>query len=236
MKKSENKEMRLYESLGVNGFKRLAFGIRDLVVYPFTIKMSKEERHNFLNNIASNYNIGKVNSLEAVKKYKKQIFLNAGIHVCGFSICLPNFIKVIGGTASLPTTILTSTFMGLNLYCVMLQRYNCIRINELIKRMTPRYERQKDTIKAELKKEDSKLTEHTYKIIDKKGIENNITFDDLISNANIEQLKQYREYLMGLQTIENGLSSQAVIKIPMERHKTLKLELNPNIHKDSAIE
>ncbi len=65
----------------------------------------------------------------------------------------------------------------------MTQRYNYIRMNQLIKRLTPRYERQKDAIKEELRKENSLLLDHTYKIIDEK--ETGISFDDLIANANI---------------------------------------------------
>ena len=67
----------------------------------------------------------------------------------------------------------------------MTQRYNYIKKKQLIKRLTPRYERQKDAIKEELKKEDSLLLNHTYKIIDEKEKETGISFDDLIANANI---------------------------------------------------
>ena len=146
MKKNKNIEMRIYELLGVKVFRKMAFGLRDILAFPLTIRMSKEERHDFLCNSASNYNLGKVKSLEDVKKFKKQLFINSGIHVWALSVCLPNFLKVIGGTASLSTAIINLTCIGINLYCIMLQRYNGIRINQLIEKMTPRYERQKDAI------------------------------------------------------------------------------------------
>lgn len=242
MKKNKNIEMRIYELLGVKVFRKMVFGFRDILAFLLTIRMSKEERYNFLYNRASNYNLGKVKSLEDVKKFKKQLFINSGIHVWALSVCLPNFLKVIGGTASLSTAIINLTCIGINLYCIMLQRYNGIRINQLIEKMTPRYERQKDAMKEELRKDDSLLLEHTYKIVDKKERETSITFEDLIANANIEQLKQYLEYLAHFQSInqstqENDISAehQVVVSMPMEKHKILKLELKPNKHNNGAI-
>ena len=243
MKKNKNVEMRIYELLGVKTFRKMAFALRDKIWILFTLKMSKEERKEYLYHTASNYNLGEVKSLEDVKNFKKQLFINLGIHIWALSVCLSDFLKVIGGTASLSTTIINLTCIGINLYCVMLQRYNCIRINQLIKKMTPRYERQRDEIKEELRKEDSLLLEHTYKIVDKKERETSITFEDLIANANIEQLKQYCEYLAYFQSVnqsmqENGFYSaehQVAVSMPMEKHKILKLELKPNKHNNGAI-
>lgn len=243
MKKNKNIEMRIYELLGVKVFRKMAFALRDKIWILFTLKMSKEERKEYLYHTASNYNLGEVKSLEDVKKFKKQLFYNAGIHIFGFLVLILNFIIIIGGTAALSSTIITLIGGGINLYCVMLQRYNCIRINQLIEKMTLRYERQKDVIKEELRKEDSLLLEHTYKIVDKKERETSITFEDLIANANIEQLKQYREYLAHFQSVnqsmqENGFYSaehQVAVSIPMEKHKTLKLELKPNKKNNGAI-
>lgn len=243
MKKNKSIEMRIYELLGVKTFRKMAFVLRDKILILFTSKMSKEERKEYLYHTASNYNIGEVKSLEDVKKFKKQLFSNAGIHLFGFLVLIPNFIKIIGGTAALSYTIITLIAGGINLYCVMLQRYNCIRINQLIKKMTPRYERQRDEIKEELRKDDSLLLKHTYKIVDKKERETSITFEDLIANANIEQLNRYREYLAYFQSVnqsmqENGFYSaehQVAVSMPMEKHKTLKLELKPNKHNNGAI-
>ena len=100
--------------------------------------------------------------------------------------------------------------------------------------MTPRYERQKDIIKEELKKDDSLLLVRSYKIIDKKGRQNNITFDDLIANANIEQLNNIRACIIELVQENDGFyydNPQRDVIIPMENKKILKLELKPNNHK-----
>lgn len=129
----------------------MACGLHDVLVFPLTIKMSKEERKDFLYNTTSNYNIGKIKSLEDVKKFKKELFINTGLHLWALSLCLSNFLEIVRGTASLSITIINLIGVGINLYCIMLQRYNCIRINQLIKKMTPQYEKQKEAIKEELR-------------------------------------------------------------------------------------
>ena len=233
MKKIKNIEMKIYELLGVKAFRKIAFGFCDILIYPLTIKMTKEERHNFLYNLASNYNLGKNKNLESIKILKKQLFMNARIHILGLLLCLFNFL--IGGTPSLFITICNLAFTGINLYCIMLQRYNIIKINQLIKKITPSYEKKKEFIKEDLRKKDSSLNEHTYKIVDKKGKQNSITFEELIANATIEQLMQYREYLTHFQNIvqENLVvfeEKQLNISITTEKDKKLKLEFKRNIH------
>ena len=38
----KNKEMKLYEKLGVREFRWLAFSLRKVILYPFTIGMSEK--------------------------------------------------------------------------------------------------------------------------------------------------------------------------------------------------
>lgn len=231
-KKDKSIEMKLYELLGIKVFKKMAFFVRDIVTLPLTFKMPKEERKKSLYNTASNYNIGKEKSFENIKKFKKQLFKNAGIHIFALLAFLPSFIKIILGTASLSTTIIVLPAMVMNIYCIMLQRYNCIRINQLIEKMTPRYEKQKDAIKEELIEKDSLLLEHTYKIIDKKEKETSVNFEDLIANASIEELKQYRNYLAYLQIVNRVVQvndlcpdkEEIDMSMPIEKNKTLKFE------------
>lgn len=231
-KKDKSIEMKLYELLGIKVFKKMAFFVRDIVTLPLTFKMPKEERKKSLYNTASNYNIGKSKSLEDIKKFKKQLFKNAGIHIFALLAFIPSFIKIILGTASLSTTIIVLPAMVMNIYCIMLQRYNCIRINQLIEKMTPRYEKQKDAIKEELIEKDSLLLEHTYKIIDKKEKEISVNFEDLIANASIDELKKYRNYLAYLQIVNRVVQvndlcpdkEEIDMSMPIEKNKTLKFE------------
>lgn len=240
LKKNKNIEMKFYELLGIKVFKKMAFFVRDIVTLPLTFKMPKEERKKSLYNTASNYNIGKEKSFEDIKKFKKQLFKNAGIHIFALLAFIPSFIKIILGTASLSTTIIVLPAMVMNIYCIMLQRYNCIRINQLIEKMTPRYEKQKDAIKEELIEKDSLLLEHSYKIVDKKEKEIKINFEDLIANASIQELKQYRNYLAYLQIVNRAIQvndlchdkEEIDMSMPIEKNKTLKFELKKQ---DSVI-
>lgn len=232
LKKNKNIEMKFYELLGIKVFKKMAFFIRDIVTLPLTFKMPKEERKKSLYNTASNYNIGKEKSFENIKKFKKQLFKNAGIHIFALLAFIPSFIKIIMGMASLSTTIIVLPAMVMNIYCIMLQRYNCIRINQLIEKMTPRYEKQKDAIKEELIEKDSLLLEHSYKIIDKNEKETSVNFEDLIANASIQELKQYRNYLAYLQIVNRAIQvndlcpdkEEIDMSMPIEKNKTLKFE------------
>lgn len=236
-KKGKNIELKIYELLGVKIFRKMAFGLRDTLAFPLTLKMSKEERKKFLYNTASNYIMKKGNGLQDLRDFKKQLWLNAGIHIWALSLCLPNFLKVIGGTASTFTTIINLITITINIYCIMLQRYNCVRINEVIKKGIPREEKKKNEIKDELKQVDSLLKEHNYKIVNKRNKEKIITFDELLQNATLEQLREYRDYLKLFQKCREQFEfsqgfqeqeQQMDIKVPLEKNKKLKLELKLN--------
>src|SRR5574344_2485895 len=179
MKKNKNSEMMIYELLGVKIFRKMIFGLRDIISYPLTIGMNKEKKHDFLYNKPTNYNIGMINSLEDIKKFKKQLYMNASIHICGLLLCMPNLFIMICGVISLRIAIINLIFIFINLYCIMLQRYNCIRINQIINKMMPRYEKQKDIIKDEIRKSNSNLYEYTYKIFDREQ-ESTITLEELL--------------------------------------------------------
>lgn len=232
-KKNKNIEMRIYELLGVKFWKKMVMGFMYLVALPLTIGMSKEGRRKFIHGAFTNYTMGKINSLEDIKKFKKMLLLNASIHIYALFKILPDFLKVVGGTMSLSTSIINLTCVGLNFYCIMLQRYNYIRINQVIKMRMPQYEKKKNKLKDELRKDDALFEEHTYKIVNKKKKETSINFEDLIANATYNQLIQYREYLTHFCNINQKMKENEVcsdepqrdIIIPIEKHKSLKLEI-----------
>ena len=235
MKKKKNKsvEMKIYEMLGIKKFKKFLLSLNELVTYPFTRHMTKEERRNMLRDSGGNYHLGKVKSVDDVKKFKKQLFLNSGIHVLGLLLCVSPSIKMIAGEASLVTDIIIPPLIALNSYCIMLQRYNNIRINRFIKKMEPRSKNEKDEVSDELRKEDSLIPEHTYKIIKKKNKEENITLDEVIDNSNIDDLKRYRQYLESFRRGNEPICGDKhyydnSVSMPMKRNKTLRLELNNN--------
>jgi hypothetical protein len=231
-KKKKNIEMRIYELLGIKTFRKAAFSLRDRIYKMIDKNLSSEE----LYNTASNYNIGKIRSLEDIKNFKKELYINTIIHILSLILLLPSFLSIFNGVGSLIKTILLLPLVIINIYSIMLQRYNCIRINQVIKKLTPHYEKQKDKLKDEVRKNDSLLLTHTYKIIDKKKNEKNITFEDLIANATIEELKQYNEYLKTLQLRRQAIEKNTLYAndnhLPLtkskRKKKLLKIEFRPN--------
>ena len=235
-KKENNIELKIYEFLGIKTFRKMAFKLRDFLFLPFTFKMTKEKRHKLFYEEPSNYIMKKGNGIKDLQDFKKQLLINARIHLWFLLTCLPNFLKVIGGTASLSTTIINLSCVAINIYCIMLQRYNHIRINRVIKKMLPREEAKKNKIKEELKKEDSLLDDHTYTIVSKRDKEKNISFQGVLDTATYDKLIQYRDYLSYIKAYNQMLmgqqdfyeSEEYSLSFPIKKNKSLKLELRTN--------
>lgn len=144
----KNKEMKLYEKLGVREFRWLAFSLRKVFLYPFTIGMSEAERRNFFNS-PDNYNMGYTRNLKEIGAYKKNLFLNAGIHVFSLLYCIKGFIDY----PYLITVPLLALPIAINIYCLMLQKYNYIRIKQFTERIKSRNEKVNQPEETEPQKE-----------------------------------------------------------------------------------
>lgn len=232
--KGKKIELKIYEFLGVKKFRKMVFKLRDTFFLPILkiARLSKEERHKILYESPSNYIMKKGHGIKDLKDFKKQLLFNAGVHIWSLSEFMPSFLKIIDGTASLPTIIITLSCVTINIYCIMLQRYNHIRINQVIKKIEPREKAKICKLKEELIREDSLLNKHTYKVVNKDDKEKDITFEELLETASYEQLKKFREYLSDFkeknQILEQQrnytLEEQSVISVPLKKNKTLKLE------------
>lgn len=242
---NRNIEKKIYEFLGIKTFRKLCFKLSDIVslltvnviFFPITRKMSKKEKEEILDSDGeqNNYIIGRIRDIDDIKKFKKWLFVNAGIHILLLYELSPFILSVLTGTASLLTTINTFAAVIGNLYCIMLQRYNCIRINQFIKKVEPQYERRKNIIKDELRKKDKALPEHTYKIVNENGKENNMDFDNLINSLSMEELRYYRDNLEVLQSSNQELEEEEFYinleaeAVPKEKqNKLLKLKFMRN--------
>lgn len=125
----------------------------------------------------------------------------------------------------------------------MLQRYNFVRINAVIKKGLPQEEKKKNEIKNELKQVDLLLEEHAYKIVNTKGKEKSVTFEELIDKANLSELKHYRKCLAYFQNFNQNVQMSNVYSekqqvnayIRISNHKTLKLELKTNKENKESI-
>ena len=233
-KKEKNIELKIYELLGVKTFRKLVFKLFYISIMPYTRHMTREERYNSIYNTPSNYNMKKGHGIQDLRDFKKQLLLNAVIHIFGLIACISSFLNVIGGSATLFTTITTLFLVTINTYCIMLQRYNQIRINQVIKKGERLEEGKKNKLREELIKEDSLLRENIYKVVNKREEEKNITLEELLENATYEQLRQYRDYLSSFkktnQVMERQqscytLDEKPSISVPSQKKKTLKLEL-----------
>lgn len=219
MKKNKNLEMKIYELLGVKIFRKIVFSLASIISLPKKRKMTKEEWENY-NNKTSNYNIGKVKDLEDVKKYKKQTYLNTSIHTFGLFLCM---VDLLLGGADAFFIIMTL----INIYCIMLQRYNIIRLNKVIKKFYPKYEHQKEELKKELIESDKLLKEHTYKIVKetKKEVkEREVTFEELLNNSSLSELKAYRESLNYFKCAETIDEDKTEYDFPISKTTSLRLK------------
>lgn len=236
----KNIEMKIYEKLGVKQFRKMAFLLKDtltkVLTFPLIFWMGKEERKKFLDecshNKYSNYNFGEMKDLEDIRKFKKFLLLNTGVHIFELSLCVPGFLNILNKTASIPGSIITCSMIGINLYCIMLQRYNQIRINHTLEKMKPRSQKKQEELKEDLKKKDALISQkHTYKITDKKGNSINLTIDDLINSSSIDELKSYREYLNQCYNDQCKCSRYNISFLPnssinIPKKRTLKIEVN----------
>lgn len=236
--KKNNFEMKFYEFIGIKQFRKAAFFLYRTLIFPFTIGMTKEERKNFISSCPNNYIVGKTLDIDKFRKFKKMLLINTSIHIFGLVVCAPNFLKTIGiidAYLSIPAMINNMILIIINCYCIMLQRYNWIRINNLIEKAKPREEKKKDSLKRELENIDQLLPSHCYKIVNRFQKETEISLDELLNESSLQQLKNYKENLMYFQCysqfIENfSVTSDVNIKnsvsVPIEKNKELKFIMN----------
>lgn len=224
-------EMKLYEILGIKTFRKMAFDLLYWIALIISLG-NKEKAKDIVYNIPSNYVMKKGNGLEDLRDFKKMLLLNTTIHVMILSYFVPNFFKIIEETASIPTTIFNLTAISINLYCIMLQRYNNIKINRILKKGEIKEHKQKEIILEELRQE-KEITNDLTHIIVSDNKEKNITLEEFLQTATVQQLKEYKKELEGIKAYYDYLqkcSEEIDYDIPingkifLEKDKRLKLE------------
>lgn len=211
MKKS--KEMKIYEVLGIKKFKKFVYGVYFTLYLPFAIIRNKTLKFKILKkdmlDIPNNYNIGKKINLDKIIDFKKMLIINASIHIGVQLLWVPNYIDIINGTMNISSIFENICMFAINTYCIMLQRYNYIRINNIIDKGMPKYIEEKEEYKEKIKDEDSKIYEHEY-VFDKSLFDNvkekKIDFEQLIENSTLEELKICHDKLNYLIENMEGLS------------------------------
>lgn len=238
MKKEKDIESRIYELLGVKQFRKAAFFLRDCSYTLVTLKKSKEERKHELYKEPSNYNIGIIRNVEDIKKHKKQIYSNTLIHTVGLVLCMSFLPEVFTKTISLSSSIAFITATIINLYCLMLQRYTYIRMKKAIEKATLLYEKQKEHVREKIREKEEtleKFEKHSYKIVQKESKKSGmpkeieLTLEELMENASLEELNRYKRNLMDMQMIMSlredikDDSSRKDVELSIGENKYLKL-------------
>jgi len=185
--KNKNIEMKIYEFLGVKTFRSLAYKLIYLFRLPFTLSLSKEEREKKLHSTPSNYNMKKGNGLQDLRDFKKMLLLNASLHIYSLFNCIHYLVRDF--------SVIILFAVIINIYCIMLQRYNHIRINQILKKGEGREQRQKEKILEELRQNEYSTEKLAYKFVNKRDEELNISFEQFLETATLQQLKDYKKAL-----------------------------------------
>lgn len=116
MKKSQKIEKRVYELLGVNLFRKAAFKLEKIV-------HRKDKGKN------TNYHIQK-NEVDSLGEFKKYLYYNGTIHTSNLIKGIPILALMFIFNFKILSIITLSAWLLKDAYCVMLQRYNWIKLSE----------------------------------------------------------------------------------------------------------
>lgn len=165
MKKNKNIELKIYELLGVNVFRKYVLFTWEKIAKFFNLDVG--------------YRLDKINTY-GLLNYKERAKIFALMHtilLIGWSIFQITY----------PSSLVDILYnLIINGYCIMVQRYNIIRINNLIEKQIDKYKGKKE--KNEENNLVSKINTHKIK-------KENIIEKSLSNKNSIESLKKYREYL-----------------------------------------
>lgn len=232
MKKRNELEIKIYEKLGIRVFRKMAFGLYYSIWKPFYFisERDKEERKRLLKR-PSNYIMKKGNGMQDLRDFKKMLLLNAGIHTFLIVDAIFDFVMYIINGAPLFWKFMYTLPILLNGYCIMLQRYNQLRINKVLEKGEKVEARKKVVLCEELKKDEFLSKVESYKIINqKKKEEIPITFDEFLNESSLQELKNYKEDLEHSKSFynylqENNMPTSDDIMLYIDYDRTLKLEL-----------
>lgn len=139
-KKREDLELKIYKALGVKQFRNLAFKLEKLIHI-------KDKKKNI------NYHINDCKDLVSVDKFKKYLYYNGFIHVKNLVFGSVGLALMIILNASVIPVIALNTLLLKDAYCVMLQRYNWIRITRHEEKLKARERKRIDKVKSNIDKE-----------------------------------------------------------------------------------
>lgn len=184
---TEKTEMRIYEFLGVKFFRKLVFSLEKLI----------HRRDHGLN---INYHIPRI-EVGALDAFIKYLFYNGMIHarnIVFFVFYL--LLKILFRWDFKIFDIILSLLAVKDIYCVMLQRYNMLRIRYCKEILLKRRERKKEQNIEKLKKHFDMSYDHSYAAADlallkriKASIENRenivLSSEDIVALKRLTDIK-----------------------------------------------
>lgn len=191
-----NLELKIYEKLGVRKFRDIIVKFAFFFVHPkyiFSKKDRKKEIKKF-RNTPSNYFVDKEAGLKGLKDFKQWIYIHTFIHIYALFHCI---VGLFSGF-----TVIAIPFTILNLYCLMLQRYNYVRINNVIKKNEESEKKKRNNIKDKIKENIN--NPHISIYSPKKKInENDKTIDSMLDNLSLKNLKELKKLIERNQAYNN---------------------------------
>lgn len=117
-------EQKIYRLLGVNQYRKFIIAVKR----KYDKWRGKEDTDNYF---LQDYTV------DGITHLKNELIKNAKIHMVGVLVCLPITLFY----DRLWVQIIALVILLHNLYCVMIQRYNLIRINSLLSKRQQRLKR-----------------------------------------------------------------------------------------------
>mgnify|MGYP000026089989 CR=1 FL=1 len=192
-------EEKIYELLGIKLFKKAVFKLEKII-------HRKDKGKNI------NYHIKKADSVESVNSFKKYLYYNGGIH-------LKNLILGISALIMIPiirTPIITipmSILLVKDIYCVMLQRYNWLKLQKYEKKLLERRENKINIQKENINKEELKQELNINNIDNKQVIENLKLIRNYILGSNEENIIELNDTI---KIINNQVNNKKILKKEMK--------------------
>ena len=190
MKKSRKIEIKVYELLGVKLFRKAAFRLEKIV-------HRKDKGKN------TNYHIQK-NEVNSLGEFKKYLYYNGAIHTSNLIRGIPLLALMFLLNFKTLSIIVLSALLLKDAYCVMLQRYNWLKINGFEEKLQVRK---------------NKRIERRVEEIDKEKIKVNLEQKEIDKNELVAELEKMRNYLMKIKSENNELHIETfdIIEIAMDK-------------------
>lgn len=177
-------EIKLYELLGVKIFKKLVFKLEKII-------------HRKDNGKNINYHIKNCNSKESVDSFRKYLYYNGFIHIKNIIALIITILSVFIFNTYPMLICLLFILLVKDAYCVMLQRYNWIKLNDFERKLEIREQKQ--------------IT-RKYNDIDRELLFKSIKNEKIDKKEIVDELKKIKNYLLNIENDDYVLNDN-IIKI-----------------------